>query len=431
MSDNQLFSLDSEVAVLSSILQTPSLVHLVDGLKSHMFSSSPNQVLFGEFEELKEKNLVPDPTVVIGDLESKGLLDDIGGRSYIDFLLKKTPSDEGSFKALVQIVISSYKARTYISILSGVNKSSLSASNVDESIIQTKKGLDFLLQMKENDLTFFMGDEVDGAYKIITDRMSNPGIRGSSWGISTLDEATGGKSPGDLMVISGRPGSGKTALICNSILADAKEGVPSLLIEREMRKQEIIERLISIDSGVPNMNIRLGFLDKEQLAKTKESLDKFRNLPIYIDVNSMVNDPLYFESTVTKFRNKHGVKNVYLDYVQLATERDNEQTQAIGRITRMSKLLANDLDVCMILLSQLNRNVESREDKRPLLSDMKQSGSIEDDADFVIGLYRDEYYYKETKAKGLMEYIILKHRSGPVGTVTVKYDGPTYRITEA
>ena len=97
----------------------------------------------------------------------------------------------------------------------------------------------------------------------------------------------------------------------------------------------------------------------------------------------------------------------------------------------MSKLLANDLDVCMILLSQLNRNVESREDKRPLLSDMKQSGSIEDDADFVIGLYRDEYYYKETKAKGLMEYIILKHRSGPVGTVTVKYDGPTYRITEA
>jgi replicative DNA helicase len=150
-----------------------------------------------------------------------------------------------------------------------------------------------------------------------------------------------------------------------------------------------------------------------------------------MDTSYHSSDPYYVESTVNKYKNKYGVEIVYLDYIQLLTERDEGQTQEIGRLTRLFKLLSNDLNICSVLLSQLNRNLESRDDKRPLLSDMRQSGSIEEDADFVLGLYRDEAYNKETKYKGIIENIVLKNRNGPIGTVSLKFDGPTNRISEA
>lgn len=221
-----------------------------------------------------------------------------------------------------------------------------------------------------------------------------------------------------------------SAVAVNSIYHDGLNGVPSLLIEREMRKQELMERLITIDTGIPNTNIRLGILNQEQVQKIYESLAKLKTLPIYLDTNYRASDTNYIESTVTKFHNKYGVKVVYLDYIQLLSEREENQTQEIGRMTRLFKLMANGLDICTVLLSQLNRNVESRDNKRPLLSDMKQSGAIEEDADFAVGLYRDEYYNSETKYKGLMEYIILKNRNGPTGTTTLHFDGPTNLISQ-
>jgi replicative DNA helicase len=246
-----------------------------------------------------------------------------------------------------------------------------------------------------------------------------------------LDRATGGKSPGDVIVVAGRPGSGKTSALLNSLLADGRNGIPSLVIEREMRNQELMERLISMDTGISSTNIRMGILNEKQISEIYDSLEKLKKFPIFLETNYRASDPYYVESIVNKFKNKHGVQNVYLDYIQILTERGDAQTQDIGKLTRLFKLMSNELGICSILLSQLNRNVEQREDKRPMLSDMRQSGSIEEDADFVIGLYRDEYYNSETKYKGLMEYIVLKHRNGPTGVVTVKFDSPTYRITEA
>lgn len=430
MADSKLFSMDSEAIVLATILKNPNLIHSINGLKYYMFSSLPNQNLFKEFEDLKSRELLPVPDLVLGDLEAKNTLDSVGGKRYIDILLSKEVSVD-SFNAFLVMVVSAFKGRSFLSALSDVKKDDLNVSNVDDMILATRGKLDSLLQMKETSHIYHVGDITHETFEEIVARMSKPGIRGATWGVGSLDKATGGKAPGDLWVISGRPGSGKTALICNSLLADGIAGVPSLLIEREMRKQELMERLISIDSGVHNDNIRLGVLNKEQIDRIYKSLERIKGLPIYIDVNHSANDPLYMEGTINKYRDKHGVQNVYLDYVQLATERDNEQVQAIGRLTRLSKIMANNLNICMILLSQLNRNVESREDKRPMLSDMKMSGAIEEDADFVVGLYRDEYYNKETKYKNLMEYIILKHRNGPTGTVPVSFDGPTYRIGEA
>jgi replicative DNA helicase len=430
MADNKLFTLDSEVAVLSSLLQHPNLIHSIDGLRFYMFSSTPNQNLFKEMEELKEKQYVPDPSLVVSSLKAKNELDQVGGEKQIEFLLSKNVNED-AIEKFVELVVASYKARSLVSVTSSVHKDDLNSENIDEEIHRMKKSLDALLEMRTSAGAFHVGDVTREAYEEIISRRSNPGIRGNSWGVKDLDNATGGKSGGDLWVIGGRPGHGKTALICNSVLQDGLAGIPSLLIEREMRTQELVERLISIDTGIPNSNIRLGVIDNKQIEQIHSSLDKIRKLPIYMDVNFMSNDPIYIESTVNKFHRNFGIKNVYLDYVQIMADRDEQQTQGIGRLSRLMKLMSNELDICSVVLSQLNRNLESREDKRPLMSDFKMAGALEEDPDFAIGLYRDEIYNKDTKSKNLMEFIVLKHRNGPPGTVTVKFEGPTYRISEA
>ena len=431
MADNKLFSPDTETMVLAGILNTPALVHSTDGLRPMMFSNIPYQVIYKECEDLKEGNFLPELQIVISSLESKGLLDKAGGKKNIEQIYAKGEVTEESFGKYVAIVVASFKARTFLSTLSGVKKDSLTADNINYAIGEMKESLEALIGIGGGESTIHISEIVNSTYNEIIKRMENPGIRGISWGVSSIDKATGGKSPGDLVIIAARPGAGKTSVICNSILADAEQGIPSLMISREMRPQELLERLICIDAGIPSTNIRLGMLNQYQIDAMHASSEKIKKLPIYLDYNFRTSDVFYLQSTVNKFVKQKGVQVVYLDYIQMATERDEGQTMEIGRLTRMFKGLSNGLNICSVLASQLNRGVEARDDKRPLLSDMRQSGAIEEDADFVIGLYRDEYYNKESKAKGMMDYIILKHRNGPTGTVPVKFDGPTYRISEA
>jgi replicative DNA helicase len=431
MADNKLFSADTETYVIAGILNCPALVHSTDGLRHSMFSSSPYKIIFKEFEDLREQNLLPDFQIVLSSLESKGLLEKAGGKKNIEDIRNKGEVSEEAFVKFVEIVVASFKARAFLSTLASVKKDSLTADNINQSIGEMKESLEALVGLGGGESTIHISEIVNSTYNEIIKRMENPGIRGASWGVSSIDRATGGKSPGDLVIIAARPGAGKTSVICNSVLTDGMNGVPSLMISREMRPQELMERLISIDAGIPSTNIRLGMMNQYQLDAMHASFEKIKKLPIYLDYNFRTSDPYYLLSTVNKYVKQKGVQVVYLDYIQMATERDEGQTMEIGRLTKMFKGLSNGLNICSVLASQLNRGVEARDDKRPLLSDMRQSGAIEEDADFVIGLYRDEYYNKETKAKGLMEYIILKHRNGPPGTVPVKFDGPTYKISEA
>lgn len=432
MTDNKLFSTNSEEGFFSCLFKNPDFIHSASGLRFYMFSATPLQNLYEEVEELLDKQLVPDPTLITASLESKNTLDKVGGRKYLQKLLDmEVNCSPEAFEEFKNLVIASYKGRSLVSMTSGFPRDKLTADNVDENIHSMIRGLQNLTEIQGGLSTIHIADVTKDTFDEIIARTKNPGIRGVTWGVNTVDKVTGGKSPGNVIVIAGRPGSGKTSVVINSVLADGLAGVPSLLIEREMRTQELMERLICVDAGIPGTNLQLGLLDQEQVDKVYASLNKLKKLPIYIDTNYKITDPYYLESTINKYHNKYGIQNVYLDYLQIATERDDNQTQELGKLTRLFKIMSNELDICSILLSQLNRSVESRDDKRPLLSDMRQAGAIEEDADFVIGLYRDEYYNKETKYKGLLEYIILKNRNGPTGTVTTRFDGPTYKISEA
>lgn len=430
MDKNKLFSEDSEIAVLSLLLKNPDLIHSIDGLKSGMFSSIPRMVIFQQIEELTDRGQTFDPSLVYESLASKNEIEKIGGRRGYDSILSRDFPIE-TFQEFVTLVVASYKARAYLSITSGVDKSQLNASNVDEKIYETRKDLENLMEIRGSGELIRIGDLTRPAFDVIASRLGKPGIQGYSWGNKEFDLATGGKVGGDLWILGGRPGQGKTTLILNSILTDGLNGIPSLIIEREMRNQALLERMIGIQTGIANEKIQQGILNEKELDRVREGLEAMKNLPIFIDSNFRANNHTYLEATINKYKNKYDIKSVYVDYLQLLTERDETQTQEIGRLSRMFKLLANDLDICSILISQLNREVERRDNKRPLMSDLRQSGALEEDSDFVVGLYRDEYYNgNESKLKNIMELIILKNRNGPTGTAMTRFDGPTYKISE-
>lgn len=424
---NKLFQPDAETAVLSILLKNDNLVYNINGLRWFMFSSSPHQLLFKEIEDFAEAQSLPNAEIICASLESKGKLNTVGGKKYLEYLVEQSYQKE-NFKNYIDIVIASYKARKVVEIASELIPENLNSDNIDVIIGQTKRSLDEIVEHIGTSSTIHVGETTKDAYEEIVARTKNPGVRGTTWGLQSIDRVSGGKSGGDFWIISGRPSQGKTAVLCNSVLADAKNNVPSLIFEKEMRPQELVERFIAIETGIPITNIRLGLLKQDQINKIHDSLKAIKEYPIYID-NSYTNSDLYYlEATVNKYKRLHDIKNVYMDYIQLFSDRDDGQTAELGRISRLSKLLANQLDICMVVLSQLNRGVESRENKRPLMSDLRQSGNLEEDADFVVGLYRDDYYNKDTKDRGLMEFIIQKARSGPVGTILTKFEAETNRM---
>jgi len=432
--EKTIFFNDAEVAVLSILLANADMAHELNGLKHFMFASNTHATLFLEIQGRIENQTPTDPALIIAQMEGNNTIATVGGKKYIEQLAGGNYNKE-TLHEYMNIIIKAYKARQLVSICAvGSNPDKINLENIDDKLVEFKRALETLQDVRGGMQTIHLGDSLQDIYTDIVARQANPnGIAGVSWGedLKSLDTGTGGKCAGDLWVIGGRPGMAKTALILNSILSDAKAGVASLLFEREMRTPQVAERFISMETGIPINNIRLGILTAKELSRIYDACQELQKLPIYIDTSYRTTDPYYIESTVTKYKNTKDIKVVYLDYIGLLVDRDENQTQEIGRYSRLFKSLSNELGLCSIIVSQLNRGVEMRDNKRPIMSDLRQSGNLEEDADIVIGLYRDEYYNPESRYKGLMEFLILKHRNGPPGTLTLKFDQATNKITGA
>jgi replicative DNA helicase len=426
MTETKLFSMEPETAVISMVLKNPAETLPVPGLRFFMFSSNAHMLIFREIEDLFEKQLLPDSALVINSLESASKLSAVGGKEYIEQLLT-LDYPIANIHEYARLVVASYKARSLLTTISSVKTTELTIDSVDDVIGNFKKSLDTLMESYGGASTLLIGENIRKVYDEIIARMAHPGIRGLSWGISEINMATGGKTEGDLWIVASRPSMGKTSVILNAILEDGKNGIPCLFFEKEMDYQTLVERLVAIDTGIPLQNIRQGILKQEELKVVLDSINKIKTYPIFIDTN-FLSDVYYLESTIARYTKLHGVKTVYLDYLQLFAERDDNQTHELGKISRMLKLSAVAHKLCIIAVSQLNRSVELRENKRPILSDLRQSGNLEEDADIVVGLYRDEYYNKESKNKGMMEFIIMKARNGPIGTLTLKFIAETNKV---
>ena len=422
----ELFSQDSEQSLFSILLAHPELIYNLQTIKPFMFSSTVHTGIFSTMLELMEQNLVPDKTLVISKLAQTGRLEACGGEGYIKHL-ESLNANVGNLKAFEESISSSYKARTIVNAVGGVTEKILSGGNVQEQIESLRGVIDNLELVAGGESTQQIDLALKDTWDSIVTRVNNPGVRGTITGFNSIDIQTGGISGGDVWIIASRPGMGKSAHLCNSALNTAKAGNPVLIFSLEMRKQSIIERMLAFETGISITDIRLGTLTQVQLDNIAKALKLFKGLPIYIDCSFMPSLS-YVVATIRRYHKMYGIKIVYLDYLQLLAERGDNQTAELGNISRTFKLLMNELDAGAILYSQLNRLVEARPDKRPVLSDIRQSGNLEEDADIVAFLYRDDYYDPQ-KNVGLLEYIMRKNRNGPTGTIFLAFDANTNRIT--
>lgn len=428
---SEFFSQEGEIAILSILLNNPDMAYDTTS-KPFMFNSTANQLIFSCIQDLAQKNFVPETALVVSHLNSENKLNNAGGQEYISYLKTQNYKKE-NLKEYERQVSDSYRTRRLISVSSDINDKALKGNDIGFLLSEFRKNIDQIEEASGEDNVSSFYDASSEAWDRIVERVQNPGIRGIPTGYSELDTPTGGYNEGDLWIIAGRPGMGKTAQMCNASLHVARalkergEGV--LIFSLEMNKTQLVERMLSIESGVPLADIRLGALNQTQLDQVSNAIKAIKDLPIYIDTNYGA-DEHYFASTVRKYKKLRNIRIAFFDYIQLATDRDENQTAALGSFSRIAKLLANDLAITVVLYSQLNRAVENREDKHPQLSDLRQSGNLEEDADLVMFLYRDEYYNNgNSKYKGVVEQDIRKHRNGPPGSLFFNFDSTNLRIS--
>ncbi len=413
-------------ALLSLLLKNGILVYsILDKIIPSMLVGDSNQIILRTMFKLAKRGLEPSKILVKNELIKDNNYLAIGGEDYINELLMKD-SDENHLFEYVNAISDSYKSRELVKLGSRIGK--LVEKN-DPSVVisRTSKFLDNLSIIGSHEEVVYIGDIVDTSINQIKERSKNPGVQGITTGFPTIDKDTTGYCPGELWYIGARPSMGKTTFLHRSLLEIAKQGTPVLLVNREMYLNNITERLLSVMSRVPFFNIRSGFLADGEIPRL-ETCGKFlQDMPIYID-NNWTGDENYLLSTIRKYHQLKNIKIVGIDYIQLLVPRSDESLQELGRLSRSMKLLVGELGITAIILSQLNRKLEERPDKRPQMYDLRQAGYLEEDGDYMIGLYRDEFYRANSPDAGKVEFIVRKARNSTPETYMLNFDGSTVSI---
>ena len=297
-----------------------------------------------------------------------------------------------------------------------------SADDADSIMHKAEKMiLEIASNRKTGDFTPINQIVIDTFSKIENLYESKGGLTGLSTGFKDLDKLTAGLQPSDLILVAARPSMGKTAFTLNIASHVAlKENKPVAFFSLEMSKEQLMQRMLCAEGLVESQRLRVGDLDEQDWQKLIAAADKFSKAPLYIDDTPGISI-MELRSKARRLQQEKGLSLVLIDYLQLMQGRANKngdnRQQEISEISRSLKSLARELNVPVIALSQLSRSVESRQIKKPMLSDLRESGSLEQDADIVMFLYREDYYNAETENKNITDVIVAKHRNGPVDTV--------------
>ena len=419
-------SYDAENAVLSILICNPELAFEVTSLKTEMFSSIAHKQLYGHIQSLVSNGSIPDRMMVESRIRDYPQFSDQSDFNFLQYILSQHYPLE-NFQEYLRIVSTSYKTREIIKLSKGLPALAKSNPSIDDVIENVKNQLEIISDVTGGEGTSSLSDLIPGVAKEIEHRKDHPNQISWSTGFTNLNLLTGGYKPGNVMIIASRPSVGKTAWLCNSVLRASESGVRCLVFEHEMNKQDLADRLLATYCGIPLIRIRTGNLTDTEYVKISTALDYFRTLPIYLDT-TFGSDINYLKATTRKFVKTHGVQVVFADYIQLMVERTDNMTMELGNVSRELKILATKLEIQLVVLSQLNRNLESRIDKKPTLSDLRQSGNLEEDADLVGMLYRDDVYNGSKSTIVPLEYIVRKHRNGPIGLLPMTMNLETNSI---
>jgi len=421
-------NINAEAAVLSAMLIDKDAANKgVSKLKEEYLYRTPNKIIFRLMQELLNENSEIDAITVINRLERANLLEKVGGIPYINEIANVVVSS-ANFDYHLSIVIEQALLRQLIIASNGIIESCYQADKPVQAIVDDAEQAIFAIAEMPKDQGFIRISEIVPDVLNMVEQVASTRVPvyGVSSGYPDLDKLTGGFRPGQFIVIAARPAMGKTAFALNIAAHAAMDLNKKVAIfTMEMANDEVLMRMFSSASEVSMDTMLKGFgLNQEKILRIAQAADGLSSKQIYID-DAGTNTPLEIRAKTRRLASElNGVDLIIIDYLQLMTSlktKDNRQ-QEISEISRALKILAKDMKIPVVALSQLNRSLESRDDKRPRLSDLRESGAIEQDADLVMFIYRDEYYYNEKSDKpGIAEIIISKNRHGATGSIELGF----------
>jgi len=429
-------NIEAEQSVLGAvILDNESLPKVIEILSVDDFYRETHRRLYGAILSLFEKNEPIDIITLIDYLRRTNELESIGGLSYLSSLASDVLTS-ANIKYHAKIVREKALLRSLIQtathIASRVYEDSLDA---DEMVDYAEKMIFDIADKRTKTSFSSLKDVIKDTFKMIEHLYDKKeAITGVPSGFKDIDELTSGFQPGDLIVIGGRPAMGKTAFALNIaqyVGVNLKE--PVAVFSLEMSKEQLALRMLCAESMVDSSRVRKGFISKQDWPRLTNAAGRLAESPIFIDDSSAIT-VLEVRAKARRLKMEHGALSlVVVDYLQLMRNRGNfeRREQEISEISRSLKALAKELKVPVVALSQLNRGVESRGDRRPTLADLRESGAIEQDADVIMFLYRDEVYNKNNPSnKGKAEVIMAKQRNGPTGVVNLTFLADSTRFVD-
>ena len=416
---------EAERSVLGAVmLNKDVLSEVLEEVTADDFYNESHREIFRAIWELYKDNVAVDMLTVCEELKKRKSLDMAGGRAYIATLTAEVPSTANAVE-YAKIVAEKATLRQMIKTSEDITEKGYDAKMAAGEILDyAESGIFKIAQKRQKNDYAKIQDVLLNNIKIIDAASQNKDkIVGIPTGFKDIDEKTSGLQRSDLIIVAARPAMGKTAFALNIAQQSAvKAGSSVIIFSLEMSKEQLGQRLLAMQARVEMQKLKQGDLDRKDWDRITMALDELNNSKIVIDDTPGISI-MEMRNKCRRLKAEQGLDLVVIDYLQLMSmqgKSDNRQ-QEISTISRNLKLLAREMDCPVIVLSQLSRAPEQRQDHRPILSDLRESGSIEQDADIVIFLYRDDYYNENTDKPGVCEVNIAKHRSGPTDKVELTW----------
>ena len=428
-------SVEAEQAVLGGLmLDNSTWDAIADRLRAEDFYRRDHQHIFAAIAELSGRSDPSDAVTLAEFLARKGLAEETGGLVYLAGIARDTPT-AANIRAYADIVRERSVLRSLIRVSGEIAATAYDSEGrsatelVDEA---ERRVFEIAEQGRRTGSGFVPLRDVLGATIDRLDLLhqTQGHLTGVSTGYNDLDRLTAGLQPGDLIIVAGRPSMGKTTLALNIAESAAiSHNVPVAVFSMEMSREQLAFRMISSLGRVDQSHLRTGMFGDEDWARINSAIAQMRNAPIYIDDSGALT-PTEVRARARRLKRERGLGLIVIDYLQLMQVPGTKENRAteISEISRSIKALAKELQVPVIALSQLNRGVEQRTDKKPVMSDLRESGALEQDSDLIMLIYREEVYEPDTPRKGIADIIIAKQRNGPTGEVHLTFLGKYTRF---
>lgn len=418
-------NIEAEEAVLGALLIDPEAIfRVLSFLRADHFYLRKHRWIYEAIVALHERREPLDFLTLTTELEQREHLEAIGGSAYVSQLINSVPSAI-NIESYAHMVEETSIRRNLLDTASDIAKYAYDEErSINEVVDRSERSLFAISQKRASRDLRPVQEVVESYYSWVENLYEHRGeVMGVPSGFRDLDKLLGGFQRSDLLILAARPGVGKTSLMLTLALKAAERGRTTAIFSLEMSAEQLVQRMVSGLSRVDAQRLRLGNLLDDDWPRFTEAIGHLAELPIFIDDTPALT-PIQLRTKCRRLHSEHGMDIVFVDYLQLMTSgsRIENRVQEVSYLSRSLKALAREMDVPVMTASQLSRAVEKRQDKHPVLSDLRESGSIEQDADVVMFIYRDELYHEDTELKNIAEVMVAKHRSGPTGSIQLFFN---------